>query len=49
VRSVQELVAYAKANPGKVLADSTPQKLVAAAGAATVEAAFLAMTGGTRA
>jgi ABC-2 type transport system ATP-binding protein len=31
---------------GKVLADSPPQKLVAAAGAATVEEAFLAMTGG---
>jgi ABC-2 type transport system ATP-binding protein len=29
---------------GKVLADSTPAKLVAAAGAATIEAAFLAMT-----
>ena len=32
---------------GKVLADTTPAKLVAAAGVATVEAAFLAMTGGT--
>jgi ABC-2 type transport system ATP-binding protein len=31
---------------GKVLADSTPAKFVAAAGAATVEQAFLAMTGG---
>jgi ABC-2 type transport system ATP-binding protein len=30
---------------GKILADSTPQKLVAAAGVSTVEAAFLAMTG----
>jgi ABC-2 type transport system ATP-binding protein len=30
---------------GKVLADTTPPKLVAAAGAATVEEAFLAMTG----
>lgn len=30
---------------GKVLTDSTPQKLVAAAGVATVEQAFLAMTG----
>jgi len=32
---------------GKVLADTTPAKLVAAAGVATVEEAFLAMTGGT--
>jgi ABC-2 type transport system ATP-binding protein len=31
---------------GKVLADSTPQKLVAATGEATVEEAFLKMTGG---
>jgi ABC-2 type transport system ATP-binding protein len=31
---------------GKLLADSTPARLVAAAGVATVEAAFLAMTGG---
>jgi ABC-2 type transport system ATP-binding protein len=31
---------------GKVLADSTPEKLVAAAGVSTVEEAFLAMTGG---
>jgi ABC-2 type transport system ATP-binding protein len=30
---------------GKVLADSTPAKLVASAGASTVEQAFLAMTG----
>ncbi len=30
---------------GKVLADTTPQKLVASAGVATVEQAFLAMTG----
>jgi ABC-2 type transport system ATP-binding protein len=30
---------------GKVLADSTPEKLVAAAGVSTVEEAFLAMTG----
>jgi ABC-2 type transport system ATP-binding protein len=30
---------------GKVLADTTPPKLIAAAGAATVEEAFLAMTG----
>ncbi len=30
---------------GKVLADTTPAKLVAAAGAATIEQAFLAMTG----
>jgi ABC-2 type transport system ATP-binding protein len=30
---------------GKLLADSTPAKLMAAAGVATVEAAFLAMTG----
>jgi ABC-2 type transport system ATP-binding protein len=36
---------------GKVLADTTPAKLVASAGAATIEEAFLAMTGdgGTRA
>ena len=31
---------------GKVLADSTPARLVAAAGVATVEEAFLALTGG---
>jgi ABC-2 type transport system ATP-binding protein len=31
---------------GKVLADSTPAKLVAAAGGGTVEEAFLKMTGG---
>ena len=31
---------------GKVLADTTPAKLMAAAGAATIEEAFLAMTGG---
>jgi ABC-2 type transport system ATP-binding protein len=31
---------------GKVLADSTPQKLVAAAGVSSVEDAFLKMTGG---
>jgi ABC-2 type transport system ATP-binding protein len=31
---------------GKVLADTTPAKLVAAAGAGTIEEAFLAMTGG---
>ena len=30
---------------GKVLADTTPQQLVASAGAATIEQAFLAMTG----
>src|SRR5262249_13628936 len=30
---------------GKLLADTTPQILVAAAGAATIEQAFLAMTG----
>jgi ABC-2 type transport system ATP-binding protein len=30
---------------GKVLADSTPRQLVATSGAATIEAAFLAMTG----
>jgi ABC-2 type transport system ATP-binding protein len=30
---------------GKVLADTTPAKLVASAGAATIEAAFLSMTG----
>jgi hypothetical protein len=29
---------------GKLLADTTPQKLVATAGVATVEQAFLAMT-----
>jgi ABC-2 type transport system ATP-binding protein len=34
---------------GKVLADSTPSKLVAAAGVATVEQAFLAMTGSSAA
>jgi ABC-2 type transport system ATP-binding protein len=33
---------------GKVLADTTPAKLVASAGAATIEQAFLAMTGGDR-
>ncbi|MBX9776588.1 MAG: ATP-binding cassette domain-containing protein [Xanthobacteraceae bacterium] len=33
---------------GKVLADTTPAALVAAAEAATIEAAFLAMTGGNR-
>jgi ABC-2 type transport system ATP-binding protein len=33
---------------GKVLADTTPAALVAAAEAATIEAAFLAMTGGGR-
>jgi ABC-2 type transport system ATP-binding protein len=32
---------------GKVLTDTTPQKLVAAAGVSTVEQAFLAMTGET--
>jgi ABC-2 type transport system ATP-binding protein len=31
---------------GKVLTDTTPAKLMAAAGAATIEEAFLAMTGG---
>jgi ABC-2 type transport system ATP-binding protein len=31
---------------GKVLADTTPKELVAAAGADSIEAAFLAMTGG---
>jgi ABC-2 type transport system ATP-binding protein len=31
---------------GKVLADTTPAALVASAGAATIEQAFLAMTGG---
>src|SRR5579883_3112172 len=31
---------------GKLLADTTPEKLVAAAGVSTVEEAFLAMTGG---
>jgi ABC-2 type transport system ATP-binding protein len=30
---------------GKVLADTTPPQLVASAGAATIEEAFLAMTG----
>jgi ABC-2 type transport system ATP-binding protein len=30
---------------GKILADTTPARLVAAAGATTVEQAFLAMTG----
>ncbi len=30
---------------GKVLADTTPKELVASAGAASIEAAFLAMTG----
>ena len=30
---------------GKVLADTTPAKLVAGAGTATIEEAFLAMTG----
>jgi hypothetical protein len=30
---------------GKVLADTTPAKLIAAAGSATIEDAFLAMTG----
>jgi len=30
---------------GKVLADTTPAKLVASAGAATIEQAFLSMTG----
>jgi ABC-2 type transport system ATP-binding protein len=30
---------------GKVLADTTPAKFVAAAGAKTIEEAFLAMTG----
>ena len=34
---------------GKVLADTTPKELVAAAGAASIEAAFLAMTGNGRA
>ncbi len=33
---------------GKVLADTTPTELVASAGAATIEEAFLAMTGGDR-
>ena len=32
---------------GKVLADTTPAELVADAGAATIEQAFLAMTGAT--
>jgi ABC-2 type transport system ATP-binding protein len=32
---------------GKVLADTAPQKLVAAAGVSTIEQAFLAMTGET--
>jgi ABC-2 type transport system ATP-binding protein len=32
---------------GKVLADTTPAKLVESAGAATIEEAFLAMTGGS--
>jgi hypothetical protein len=31
---------------GKVLADTTPAKLTAAAGATSIEEAFLAMTGG---
>jgi ABC-2 type transport system ATP-binding protein len=31
---------------GKVLADTTPAELVASAGTATIEEAFLAMTGG---
>ena len=31
---------------GKVLADTTPAQFVANAGAATIEQAFLAMTGG---
>jgi ABC-2 type transport system ATP-binding protein len=30
---------------GKVLTDTTPRKLVAAAGVSTIEQAFLAMTG----
>jgi ABC-type Na+ transport system ATPase subunit NatA len=30
---------------GKVLADTTPAELIAKAGAETIEAAFLAMTG----
>jgi ABC-type Na+ transport system ATPase subunit NatA len=30
---------------GKVLADTTPAKLIASSGAATIEEAFLAMTG----
>ena len=30
---------------GKVLADTTPAKLIAASGSATIEEAFLAMTG----
>ncbi len=30
---------------GKVLTDTTPSKLMAASGAATIEDAFLAMTG----
>ena len=30
---------------GKVLADTTPKALVASAGTATIEEAFLAMTG----
>jgi ABC-2 type transport system ATP-binding protein len=34
---------------GKVLADTTPAKLIASAGAATIEEAFLAMTGPTAA
>jgi ABC-2 type transport system ATP-binding protein len=33
---------------GKILADTPPAKLVAAAGAATIEQAFLTMTGGER-
>ena len=31
---------------GKILADTTPAQLVSSAGAATIEEAFLAMTGG---
>jgi ABC-2 type transport system ATP-binding protein len=33
---------------GKILADTTPARLVSSAGAATIEEAFLAMTGGGR-
>jgi ABC-2 type transport system ATP-binding protein len=33
---------------GKVLADSTPARLVSSAGAATIEEAFLTMTGADR-
>ena len=33
---------------GKILADTTPARLISSAGAATIEEAFLAMTGGDR-